>query len=409
MPEFMPISLRIGPLTTEIVAKELVLLDRALTPLAASARITGKYSGRAPGHDRVHRHLLHGELPELAKGRRAQPSHDLVGWMARAFEHRLDARLGRERDRQEIGPAVLLEQPVQALFGVWLEQPRRRALEGLPLQVRFVERTREAVDHLLHEGPLRHGIGAVDVGAQVGGRSIDHRLRHVRLPQARHAHGERGGADESGEDVGVHPDGGDAGFFERRGEPDDRRATRASKADAEDGRVAVSDDPRAHLLIVGPGLARLNRADVHAGQVLAEPLPQLLGEHVRVVEQAIDQVDRLSLDRLRPRRQTLADYLRRIATGIVQLSPLRSFHAPCTAARSRRPRAVASSTGRRAIAAVAPSPAAAAARPADPDRTVPAANSPGRRLRIASSVGMRPDGSSSSRPFSHAVSGVNPT
>ena len=48
VPEFMPISFRIGPLTTTIAAIELVVLPRALTPLAASARITGKYSGFAP-------------------------------------------------------------------------------------------------------------------------------------------------------------------------------------------------------------------------------------------------------------------------------------------------------------------------------------------------------------------------
>ena len=48
MPESMPISLRIGPFTTDIVANELVLLERAVCPLAAIARITGKYSGRAP-------------------------------------------------------------------------------------------------------------------------------------------------------------------------------------------------------------------------------------------------------------------------------------------------------------------------------------------------------------------------
>jgi hypothetical protein len=48
MPEFIPISFRIGPLTTTTFAIEVVLLDRAVTPLAASARMTGKYSGRAP-------------------------------------------------------------------------------------------------------------------------------------------------------------------------------------------------------------------------------------------------------------------------------------------------------------------------------------------------------------------------
>ena len=48
MPQFMPISRRIGPLTTAMLVIEVVLLDLAVDPLAASARITGKYSGRAP-------------------------------------------------------------------------------------------------------------------------------------------------------------------------------------------------------------------------------------------------------------------------------------------------------------------------------------------------------------------------
>ena len=48
VPAFIPISWRIGPLTTTMAAIELVVLPRALTPLEAKARITGKYSGRAP-------------------------------------------------------------------------------------------------------------------------------------------------------------------------------------------------------------------------------------------------------------------------------------------------------------------------------------------------------------------------
>jgi hypothetical protein len=44
----MPISSRIGPLTTAIVAKDVVELERAVMPLAVAARITGRYSGRAP-------------------------------------------------------------------------------------------------------------------------------------------------------------------------------------------------------------------------------------------------------------------------------------------------------------------------------------------------------------------------
>src|SRR5688572_29665331 len=48
IPEFIPISSRIGPLTIAAAAIELVLLERAVTQVASSARITGKYSGRAP-------------------------------------------------------------------------------------------------------------------------------------------------------------------------------------------------------------------------------------------------------------------------------------------------------------------------------------------------------------------------
>src|SRR5262249_61958298 len=48
MPAFILISCRIGPLTTTIAAAELEVEPRADTCEAASARITGKYSGRAP-------------------------------------------------------------------------------------------------------------------------------------------------------------------------------------------------------------------------------------------------------------------------------------------------------------------------------------------------------------------------
>src|SRR5204863_6691322 len=48
VPAFIPISRRIGPFTTAIAATALEDDPRAVTPVAASARITGKYSGRAP-------------------------------------------------------------------------------------------------------------------------------------------------------------------------------------------------------------------------------------------------------------------------------------------------------------------------------------------------------------------------
>ena len=48
VPAFIPIAWRMGPFTTAIDATALELLPRAVTPVAARARITGKYSGRAP-------------------------------------------------------------------------------------------------------------------------------------------------------------------------------------------------------------------------------------------------------------------------------------------------------------------------------------------------------------------------
>src|SRR6185436_5230095 len=48
MPDDMPISLRIGPLTTPITANDVVLDERAVCPVAMSARTTGRYSGLQP-------------------------------------------------------------------------------------------------------------------------------------------------------------------------------------------------------------------------------------------------------------------------------------------------------------------------------------------------------------------------
>src|SRR5512147_130469 len=48
MPQFMPISLRIGPLTTVITEAELDVLARAEMPVAARASRIGRYSGLQP-------------------------------------------------------------------------------------------------------------------------------------------------------------------------------------------------------------------------------------------------------------------------------------------------------------------------------------------------------------------------
>src|SRR3954471_6563812 len=48
MPQFMPICVRIGPLTMLIEDAELEVDERADSSADAIARITGRYSGRAP-------------------------------------------------------------------------------------------------------------------------------------------------------------------------------------------------------------------------------------------------------------------------------------------------------------------------------------------------------------------------
>ena len=90
---------------------------------------------------------------------------------------------------------------------------------------------------LLHEGPAGDRIGALDIGAQLRRRAADHRLRHECLPQRRHAAQPRRGFGDALEDMGVHGDARDAVLgFQQCGQPDDRRATGASKTDAENRR-----------------------------------------------------------------------------------------------------------------------------------------------------------------------------
>ncbi len=48
IPEFILISLRIGPLTTTILAQEFVEVKSEVAPVEAMAKITGKCSGLAP-------------------------------------------------------------------------------------------------------------------------------------------------------------------------------------------------------------------------------------------------------------------------------------------------------------------------------------------------------------------------
>ena len=77
----------------------------------------------------------------------------------------------------------------------------------------------------------------------------------------------------------MYGDRGHAALFQCRGEPDDRRAAGASKADAKNRGIAISGDGRAQLRINCPGLLRSDHARSDRAPVIIEPLPQLLHEH----------------------------------------------------------------------------------------------------------------------------------
>ena len=81
------------------------------------------------GHDGVHRHLLDRVFPGGAELGRLHAADDLVRLAASVREHRAHALLRRRDDRQPVGPVVVEKELLQALFGVRLDEPRRRALE----------------------------------------------------------------------------------------------------------------------------------------------------------------------------------------------------------------------------------------------------------------------------------------
>ena len=206
MPEFMPISLRIGPLTTEIVAHEVVLLERAVMPLADIARITGKYSGRAPAIT---------AFTATFSTSNAHASRNAVGRMRPMILSRgCFVPLSILSTRSSVGRMIGMKsvhrcsmkssRRLSSVSGG--KQPRRLTLERRAFQILVVERLREALEHDLHERPLRDRIRALDVGAQLRRRAADDGLRHERVARRRHASRERRGFREAREHVGADRD-----------------------------------------------------------------------------------------------------------------------------------------------------------------------------------------------------------
>ena len=246
MPEFMPISLRIGPLTSAMVANDVVELERPVMPLASAARMTGRYSGLAPAMTALTATFstVNSQNSRNAVGRRRPTTSSrarLVPASIASTRSSVGSTIGRKSR-----PALLDEQALEVLLGVGVEQRRGRAVEGHAGEVLVVERLRQPLDDELHERPAVDGVLAVDVGAQLAASSARRPAGDEDLAGRRHPVGARHRAREAGEHVRVHGHRRDPVVaLQRRREPDDRRATGASETHRQDGGVSVGlDRPR---------------------------------------------------------------------------------------------------------------------------------------------------------------------
>ena len=203
---------------------------------------------------------------------RVFPTISSGAWLVPA-QHPLDALLGRQDDRQEVGVAALAEERVHLLLAVRLDVAGSRPVPVLAAQLARRDRARELVEHLGHERPLVDRVVALDVLAQHGRRRV-HQRRRARTPAARSASRydftvlRTSGA----KTFSVHPHGGDPVL---RLHVDDvagdlRRAAR-SGADADDGRVAVVPDALAELRIRRVLVAPADDLGADLRLVLLEP------------------------------------------------------------------------------------------------------------------------------------------
>ena len=129
-------------------------------PVAASARITGKYSGLAPAITALTADRI---LPVLSENCGTHMPNHFVRLVTGMGQHRRHTFLGGQDDRQLVGPEVLMEESVQV-----------SSLSGSTS--RGVERSNktsfsssapngESLDYLLHYGTAGDRVVAVDVGA----------------------------------------------------------------------------------------------------------------------------------------------------------------------------------------------------------------------------------------------------
>jgi hypothetical protein len=90
---------------------------------------TGRYSGLAPAITALTATFSTVSSQNSRNGSGAADTTLSGGWLV--LEHGGDPFLGRQNDRQEVGP-VLDEQLLEIVFGIGREQSRGRALEDGP-------------------------------------------------------------------------------------------------------------------------------------------------------------------------------------------------------------------------------------------------------------------------------------
>ena len=165
MPASMPISFRIGPLTTEIVANDVVLLDRAVCPLAAIARITGKYSGRAPAITALTATFstVNSQNSRKRVGR-IRPTTLSRGKLVPLSIFATRSSVGSVTGRKSV-QWFSMNKRLEIVLRVGSEQPRRGPVERNAFEIIVGQRAGQPFDQLLHERPLGDRIGALDVGA----------------------------------------------------------------------------------------------------------------------------------------------------------------------------------------------------------------------------------------------------
>src|SRR5580700_5059038 len=311
-PQFMPISWRIGPLTTTIIAEELELDERAESSEAASARITGKYSGRAPAitaftatcsteNSQAARNSTGCRWPTISSG----------GWLVA-----LSMASTRSRVGSTIGNlSVQLLSRNCCCRSSSVAGPINPATGTSMAGMNAVQRCGQCLDYLLHHRPAGNRVVAVDVSGELRRGLAHHRLRHERtrrLGQPRHLGDRRHHLVEL---VGMQGDGRHAVFgLERDRMRGDGGRAIAAVADADDGGIAVRLDlvPGFRIvLLIGRGQRHDPRLDVR--HMRGKPRRNLLEKLDRIVKPAIDQVDRLAVEAFKARCRGFPRNLRRRA------------------------------------------------------------------------------------------------